>query len=92
MKRGLSVLLTLALTASMMAGCGSNTGSSGAGTSGGTASAEGGGAAAFKIGSIGPTTGGAAIYGKAVMNAAQIAVDEINAAGGRGWIPDRVQV
>lgn len=87
MKRGLSVLLTLALTASMMAGCGSNTGSSGAGTSGGTASAEGGGAAAFKIGSIGPTTGGAAIYGKAVMNAAQIAVDEINAAGGVGGYP-----
>ena len=36
----------------------------------------------FKIGSIGPMTGGAAIYGNAVMNGAQIAVDEINAAGG----------
>ena len=35
-----------------------------------------------KIGGIGPTTGGAAIYGQAVMNGAQIAVDEINAAGG----------
>ena len=35
-----------------------------------------------KIGGIGPTTGGAAIYGTAVMNGAQIAVDEINAAGG----------
>ncbi len=35
-----------------------------------------------KIGAIGPTTGGAAIYGQAVMNGAQIAVDEINAAGG----------
>lgn len=39
-------------------------------------------AAAFKIGGIGPTTGAAAIYGTAVMNGAQIAVDEINAAGG----------
>lgn len=38
--------------------------------------------ATFKIGGIGPTTGDAAIYGTAVMNAAQIAVDEINAAGG----------
>ena len=38
--------------------------------------------AVFKIGGIGPTTGGAAIYGTAVMNSAQIAVDEINAAGG----------
>ena len=37
---------------------------------------------AFKIGAQGPLTGGAAIYGNAVMNAAQIAVDEINAAGG----------
>lgn len=36
----------------------------------------------FKIGSIGPMTGGAAVYGNAVMNAAQIAVDEINEAGG----------
>ncbi len=36
----------------------------------------------IKIGGIGPTTGGAAIYGIAVMNGAQIAVDEINAAGG----------
>ena len=36
----------------------------------------------FKIGAQGPLTGGAAIYGNAVMNAARIAVDEINAAGG----------
>jgi branched-chain amino acid transport system substrate-binding protein len=36
----------------------------------------------FYIGGIGPITGGAAVYGQHVMNAAQIAVDEINAAGG----------
>ena len=36
----------------------------------------------FKIGGIGPTTGDAAIYGKAVQNGIQLAVDEINAAGG----------
>ncbi len=36
----------------------------------------------WKIGGIGPTTGGAAVYGLAVQNGAQIAVDEINAAGG----------
>lgn len=34
------------------------------------------------IGGIGPITGAAATYGTAVMNSAQIAVDEINAAGG----------
>lgn len=38
--------------------------------------------AVLKIGGIGPTTGGAAVYGQAVMNAANLAVDEINAAGG----------
>lgn len=38
--------------------------------------------ATWKIGAIGPLTGGAAIYGNAVVNGAQIAVDEINAAGG----------
>ena len=37
---------------------------------------------AFKIGGIGPLTGGAAVYGQAVYNGAQIAVDEINALGG----------
>ena len=36
----------------------------------------------FKIGLIGPLTGGAAIYGNAAKNGAQIAVDEINAKGG----------
>ena len=36
----------------------------------------------FVIGVSGPLTGGAAMYGIAVANAAQMAVDEINAAGG----------
>ncbi len=36
----------------------------------------------FVIGVSGPLTGDAAIYGTAVANSAQIAVDEINAAGG----------
>lgn len=38
--------------------------------------------AVWKIGTIGPTTGGAAVYGQAVKTGAQIAVDEINASGG----------
>ena len=37
---------------------------------------------AVKIGLIGPLTGAAAIYGNAVANGAQIAVDELNAKGG----------
>jgi len=36
----------------------------------------------YIIGLSGPLTGGAAVYGTAVKNAAQMAVDEINAAGG----------
>lgn len=36
----------------------------------------------IKIGGIGPLTGGAAIYGNAVKNAAEIAVEEVNALGG----------
>ena len=36
----------------------------------------------FKVGTIGPLTGDAAIYGQAVANGAKIAVDQINAAGG----------
>ena len=42
--------------------------------------AEGG--STFKLGTIGPLTGDAAIYGQAVANGAKIAVDEINAMGG----------
>ena len=36
----------------------------------------------YVIGVSGPLTGGAAVYGVAVKNSAQMAVDEINAAGG----------
>lgn len=36
----------------------------------------------YVIGLSGPLTGGAAVYGTAVQNAAQMAVDEINNAGG----------
>ena len=49
-------------------------------------SASGGGAGAgsdggkFKLGGIGPVTGPTAIYGNACKNAAQIAVDEIDAS------------
>lgn len=78
-KKIVSVILTAAVAMGCMTGCGSaDTQGAGAGTGADTA-ADG---EAFKIGGIGPTTGGAAIYGKAVMNGAQIAVDEINAAGG----------
>ncbi|WP_102371326.1 ABC transporter substrate-binding protein [Enorma phocaeensis] len=63
--------------AGILAGCSGNDDSAAAGS--GSAPAAG---TAFMIGGIGPTTGAAAIYGQAVKNGAQIAVDEINAEGG----------
>ena len=50
---------------------------------GGKDSSEGNAdATTFKIGGIGPITGDTAIYGTAVQNGIQLAVDEINADGG----------
>ena len=72
-KKFVSVVLALVMALSLVA-CG-----------GGETTApetSGDSAAAFKIGTIGPLTGDAAIYGQAVANGAKIAVDEINAAGG----------
>lgn len=72
MKKLLSILLSTALLAACATGCGNTDGTSG------TKADE----TTIRIGGIGPTTGGAAIYGQAVKNAAEIAVEEINAAGG----------
>ena len=38
--------------------------------------------ATFKIGGIGPVTGAAAIYGQAVKNATELAINEVNEDGG----------
>ena len=73
-KKVLSLMLVAAMVLSMAA-CGSS--NSGSSENGGDSSAD-----TFKIGGIGPVTGGAAIYGLAVKNGAQIAIDEINEAGG----------
>ena len=70
MKKSLKVLalvLSVALLACCFASCGDSTKSS---------------SDTIKIGGIGPITGGAAVYGQAVKNAAEMAVEEINAAGG----------
>lgn len=59
-----------------LAGCSEGEGPS-AGGEGGNA-----GGSVLRIGGIGPITGDAAVYGQAVKNAAEIAVEEINAVGG----------
>lgn len=82
MKKALSLLLACTMVLSFAA-CGSKEEAPAASTEAGTeATSESADGAVFKIGGIGPVTGGAAIYGQAVKNGAQIAVDEINAAGG----------
>ena len=97
MKKLITLGLTAAMIASLTA-CGGNGGNSGsttaaaggetttaaAGSAETTAAADNQGTAegAFKIGVIGPLTGGAAAYGNAVKNGADLAVKEINAAGG----------
>ena len=70
MKKTLCILLAVVMVIGALAGCGSS------------AAPAASSATAFKIGGTGPLTGGAAIYGNAVKNAAEIAVEEINAMGG----------
>ncbi len=77
-KKMLSALLCVAMVSSMVAGCGGKKEEAATDAPAAESSTD----ATFKIGGIGPTTGGAAIYGKAVQNAMELAVAEINEAGG----------
>ncbi len=92
MKKALSLVLAAAMAFSFAA-CGGSTSTAGTSAAGSSGTASTGAAsagtstgsasgAAIKIGGIGPLTGGAAIYGNAVMNGAKLAVEEINAQGG----------
>ena len=80
-KKFFAMVMAGVMAVSVLAGCGSNN----ADTSNASASGAGSGSESvqtFKIGTIGPLSGPYAIYGQAVANGAQIAVDEINAMGG----------
>ena len=79
-KKFFAMVMAGVMAVSVLAGCGSNNNTP-AGSGSGAASG-GDSAQTFKIGTIGPLSGPYAIYGQAVANGAQIAVDEINAAGG----------
>ena len=90
MKKFMCLAMTAAMLAMSLTACGSSdsaeetTAAAAAAEAedsteaGDTASSD----AVFVIGGTGPLTGSAAIYGNAVKNGGQIAVDEINAAGG----------
>ncbi len=67
LKKVVSLLLVTSVAVASLTACGTKV-SSGGDT--------------FFIGGIGPVTGGAAVYGQSVKNAAELAVEEINKAGG----------
>ena len=74
MKKLLVVLLAM-LCVLTLAGC-----SNGGSGNGGNNEPAGDGTVTVKLGASGPLSGDAKVYGEAVRNAAQIAVDEINAS------------
>lgn len=73
MKKVLALCVAGLMTASCLAGC-SNEGAQSGG--------DGGQGGTLLIGGVGPLTGDYSTYGVSVQNGAQIAVDEINKAGG----------
>ena len=74
LKRSLALISVVILCFAVLTACGQD--------SDAVVGAVGEATGAFRMGGTGPLTGGAAIYGNAVANGAQIAVDEINARGG----------
>lgn len=72
MKKFLALMLAVVMVAAMCTACGAK-----------NYAAEN---TEYVIGVSGPLTGAAAVYGVAVQNSAQMAVDEINAAGGLNGI------
>ena len=76
MKKLLSMTLVAALALGSLAGCGQKAETNG--ENAGTTTDDN----TLVIGGIGPLTGAAATYGTAVKNGTELAVEEINAAGG----------
>lgn len=93
LKRILGLFLVLSLVVASFAGCGTKdedkkdsqsegTKTEDTQTDDSTTEDSGDSAEKFLIGGIGPLTGGAASYGTSVKQGAEIAIEEINAAGG----------
>lgn len=80
-KKILALSLAACMTVPFFGACGSNSASDSTDSTA-APEAEGDFTGTMVIGGIGPLTGGAAVYGNAVKNGIQLAVDEINAAGG----------
>ena len=90
LRKGLALAMTTAMCAMGFVGCGGSgseaTGTNNAGETKEVANATDEDKAAsgevYKIGGMGPLTGDAASYGNSVKQGAEIAINEINAAGG----------
>ncbi len=82
MKKIMALALTGVMAVGVLAGCGSSSSSSSTASDSSTGTAAAADGAVWKIGEIGPLTGGAAVYGTDVAHGAELAVAEINAAGG----------
>ena len=89
LKKALAMMMAGAMVCGILTGCGSKTTETKAETSSaGETAADGETTAAsadgdvFMIGGIGPVTGSAASYGNSVKQGAEIAIKEINEAGG----------
>lgn len=80
MKKALSLILVLVVAIMAMAGCGG-------GNSGYTANNT-----EYYIGGTGPLTGDASSYGISVQNGANIAIEEINAAGGLNGVNFKFEI
>lgn len=78
MKRFTSLLLVAAISVMALSGCGNKADSNTDSSAGGAKEGE----ATFLIGGSGPLTGAAASYGLSVKQGAEIAISEINEAGG----------
>ncbi len=84
MVKVLSMVMAIAMVCAMFAGCGdSKSGGSDNYTANNTE---------YVIGLSAPLTGAAAIYGTGVKNGAQLAVDEINEAGGLNGVKFKLEV
>ena len=82
-KKILAFSLAACMTVPFLAGCSSKDTTTDDSTADAASTADSGDfTGTLVIGGIGPVTGGAAVYGNAVKNGIQLAIDEINAAGG----------
>ena len=75
-----SAAAAVLIAANALTGCGGSASSSSDSQNSGSDSTASG--TAFKIGGTGPLTGDASSYGISVKQGAQLAIDEINKAGG----------